>query len=100
MTQGIGNNNLGSVASNVIEPIKRIPDQLSEAHEAVSALLDAVERVSMRVSSISDGAPPEAIEGTSAITCEPECVAAIDYLIGRIRLATARAHSVADRVRL
>ncbi|VVD96131.1 hypothetical protein PIN31009_01884 [Pandoraea iniqua] len=83
-----------------IVPPKRIPDQITSAHEAMTALFEALERVSMRVSSIADSAPPETMGEVSAASADPECVIALDSLIERIQLATARAHSIADRVRL
>lgn len=83
-----------------VAPIKRIPDQINSAHEAMTALFEAIERVSTRVSSIADSAPPETVGEESAASADPECVIALDSLIERIQLATARAHSISDRVRL
>ncbi|VVE10248.1 hypothetical protein PCO31010_02610 [Pandoraea commovens] len=89
-----------SAGTKEIIPIKRIPDQIASAHEALTALFEALQRVSMRVSSIADCAPPETVGEVSAASADPECVIALDSLIERIQLATARAHSISDRVRL
>lgn len=87
-------------SQGLVVPRSTVTSQIDSLNEECANLLAAVDRVGECTSYICDQAPPEGVMGNASARAEPPIIDALDSIIGRLRLATARLHGLADRVRI
>lgn len=99
MLRSENSNSFGSPAHLVVARTT-VTSQIESLNEELANLLSAVDRIGERVSYVCESAPPESPMNASTASIEPPVIDALDSVIGHVRLATARLHGLADRVRI
>lgn len=84
----------------LVAPRATVTSQIESLNEELANLFSAVDRVGERTSYICESAPPENVSNAQSTCVEPPVIDALALIIGRIQLATARLHGLADRVRI